>query len=153
QIHQEVVLFDADVERIKRLGRAMRITFEEIWQIEGEARLRAIVQQADQGVPEVGFRVVSLTAPVGDPGGPVLSTREREALAAGDTVRVVQQTAADGDWRYSYVPLSIAGARPAAIEVRESLKRQMTYIHMSHLAILFATLSVAVMCGLIATGL
>ena len=31
QIRQEVVLYEADCERVKHLGHMMRITFEEIW--------------------------------------------------------------------------------------------------------------------------
>ena len=70
QIRQEVVLYEADSERVKHLGHMMRITVEEIWQLEGEARLRELVAGAD---PEVGVRVVSLHAPVGDALRPALS--------------------------------------------------------------------------------
>jgi len=148
QIRQEVVLDQDDFDRVKHLGGLMRITFEEIWQREGEARLRELVAQAE---PEVGVRVVSLRAPAGDALRPALSDQEFSTLSAGDTIHVVRS--ADDDWHWSYVPISVAGVRSAALEVRESSEPQRRYIQMSHLAIASATLGVALTCGLIATGL
>jgi len=150
QIRQEVVLYEADVERVSHLGHVMRLTFEEIWQLEGEARLRELVARAD---PDVGVRVVSLYAPVGDAQRPALSDDEFRALFAGDTVHVVRTDPTDDEWSVSYVPISIGGTRPAAVEVRESSARQQRFIRMSRLAIVIATCAVALVCGLIATGL
>jgi two-component system, NtrC family, sensor kinase len=150
QIRQEVVLYEADCERVRHLGHMMGITFEEIWQREGEARLRELVARAD---PESGVRVVSLQAPAADTLRPQLSDAQFAALFSGDTIHVVRDDASADQWHISYVPIAVGGARPAALEVRESAAHQRRYIRMSRMAIGLATIGVALMCGLIATGL
>jgi len=149
QVRNEVVFFDADAERTQRLGRATMIMINEIWELEGEPRLREMIDQADVGVPEITLGLVSLDAPAQAQKGPDLSASDLKAIAAGDRV-VVNETNNDEPWRYVFVPLTVDGKHPAAVEWGESLQRQHTYVRMGHLAILGATCAIVLLCSLIA---
>jgi two-component system, NtrC family, sensor kinase len=153
QVRQEVVLFEADFERMRRLGRMMRVIIEAVWQTDGETRVRQLIDQANESEPEINIEVVSFDQLAGDPQRVPLSAADLNALAAGDTVRRVREDKAGQHWRESFVPLTIGTTRPAAIELRESLRREQTYIRTSHLALVLATLAIVTVCGLIATGL
>jgi two-component system NtrC family sensor kinase len=65
----------------------------------------------------------------------------------------VHETANHEQWRYTYVPLTIGETRPAAVEVGESLQRQLSFIRTSHRGIALATVSVVAVCALIVMGL
>ena len=153
QVHQEVKLFESDVARVQRIGRFVMTIIREVWASEGEARVRELVQQGDKGVPEVGFRVVGLDPAGTDPPPARLSALEQRMLQNGNYVVLRDDAEDGGPWRYTYVPIGVAGKFPAAVEVRESLQRQLTYIRMGHFAILAAALAVALVCGLIASAL
>jgi two-component system NtrC family sensor kinase len=153
EVRHEVVLFEADFERTRRLGRVMLLMLEEIWKTEGEARMRQLLEQADATVQELHLRTISLAPPDGDSSGTLLSAHDREALAAGQIVRTVHETANHEQWRYTYVPLTIGETRPAAVEVAESLQRQLSFIRTSHRGIALATVSVVAVCALIVIGL
>jgi signal transduction histidine kinase len=153
QVRQEVLLFEADLHKDARLGRALRATVQTVWQTWGEARARALVEEADDATAEVAIRLVWLDTPVIDPRRPRLSPEERHALASGQTVRVLHEEEGEDTRRFTYLPLSVEGARPAAIELSQSLRRQLRFIRMSRLAIGLATVVIAVVCGLIAAAL
>ncbi len=153
QVRHEVVLFEADFDRTRRLGRVMLVMLEELWKTEGEGRFRQVLQQADATVQELHVRAVSLPPPANDASAALLSAQDRQALGAGQIVRTLHETPAQEQWRYTYVPLTIAETHPAAIEIGESLQRQLSFIRTSHREIALATVSVVGVCALIIMGL
>jgi two-component system NtrC family sensor kinase len=153
QARQEVVLVEADKAQIRLMAQTILISLEQIWLSEGEARVRAVIERANQTVPEMELRLVSLTAPVGDPQRPPLNEEQFSAVAAGEVVQVMG-TYPTGDALVAiYVAVSVAGRRPAALELVKSLKPAYTYLRTTHWAFAFATLAVVIVCGLIATSL
>jgi len=153
QYRQEVVLFAADLERTRLLGRTILISLERIWQVEGEGRVREVVERASRSVPGVTLRLVSLDAAINDPRRASLTDRQLGELAAGKIVQLIRPNQNGVDWTYTYASISVAGARPAALELGESLKPEVTYLRMSHWAVLLATIAVVAVCALIITGL
>src|SRR6266576_1688292 len=73
---------------------------------------------------------------------PGLSADDLEQLAGRNAVAL--RETAGGEWvRHIYVPMSIPTARPALIEVTESLQAVRRYINMNHLQIAVATALIA----------
>ena len=56
QIRHEVVLFEADLRRNARIGRALRGTVGAVWQNQGEQRARELIEEADDETSEVAIR-------------------------------------------------------------------------------------------------
>jgi signal transduction histidine kinase len=153
QIRQEVVLFEGDLQKDVRLGRALGAAVQAVWTTEGERRSRELVEEADDAVREVGIRLVSLDAPPGDPRRPKVLPDQLGPVANGELLRVVRTDDAGAAWRHTYVPLSVPGAGHVAVELSQSLDRQLTFIRTTRLAIVLATLATAAVCGLIAMAL
>jgi two-component system NtrC family sensor kinase len=150
QIRLEVVLFDADVPRNARIGRALRGTVSTVWRAEGEERARGLIEEADDETSEVAIRLVWADAPAGHPRRPKLDDAELRALATGREARVVLEDAAGDPVRHTYVPLGLEEAPDAALEIRESLRPQTTFIRMTRRGIALATVATTTVCGLIA---
>jgi two-component system NtrC family sensor kinase len=152
QIDNEVILSDADLHRAQRNGLAWRAVIESVWQREGEARARELIESSRRRAttPETTIRILSL-AP-GAPDRPELSPDEFQALAAGAVVRQIRRDAAGRKWQHAFARLS-TGTEPVAVELMEPLQDQQTFIHMSHLAIFGATAAVVLVCGVMATVL
>ncbi|HVN88098.1 MAG TPA: ATP-binding protein [Candidatus Binatia bacterium] len=153
QLRQEVVLVAADIQRTRLIGRTLLYSLEQIWSTEGEERVREVIDRANKTVPEIGLRLVSLVAPIGDPQRPALPDEQLASLIAGSVVHWTHPDSKGEDWLYIYAPLSIGTTRPAAVELSQSQRPQQTYIQMSHWAIGTATIAIAAVCGLIATVL
>jgi signal transduction histidine kinase len=150
QTRQEVVLFEPEVRKNARVGRALRGTIEAVWRNEGAARARALVEEANDDTSDVSIHLVYPEAAAGDPRRPPLEPEQRAALARGEEVRV-EHAGPDGEARrYTYVPLRLVDAPPAALEMSESLRPQRTFIRMNRLAIGLATLATTAVCSLIA---
>jgi two-component system NtrC family sensor kinase len=150
QIRLEVVLFEADVQRNARIGRALRGTVATVWQAEGEERARGLIEEADDETSEVAIRLVWADAPAGHPRRPKLDDAALRALATGREARVVLEDAAGDPVRHTYVPLGLEEAPDAALEIRESLRPQKTFIRMTRRGIALATVAITMVCGLIA---
>jgi len=153
QVRQEVVLFEADLPKHRKYGSGFVAAIRAVWRMEGEARARELVREADQGNPAICLRWKWVDAPPGDPLRPKLEPDDVARLAKGETVSVIQPGPGGATHRFTYVPFSIPNARPAALEVSESLDRELTFIRTNHLAMALATIGVAAVCGLIAMGL
>src|SRR5258707_478320 len=83
---------------------------------------------------------------------PGLSADDLEQLSEHNAVAL--RETAGGEWvRHIYVPMSIPTARPAVVEVKESLQAERRYLNMNHLQIALATALIAAMCALTAMGL
>ena len=152
QIENEVLLSDSDAHRARRNGLAWLGAIESVWAREGEARARELMQLSARraGAAEGVLRVVSL-AP-GAPDRPALSMDELRALEAGDVVRRVVPDAGGQEVQHAWVAVRTAG-QPTAIEILEPLAEERTFVRMSHLAIVGATVGVVAICALLASVL
>jgi two-component system, NtrC family, sensor kinase len=150
QISNEVVLSDADAQRARRNGLGWLGAIESVWAHEGEARAVEIMQASMQraGAAAGGLRVVPLSP--GAPGRPSLSDAEFRAIEAGQVVRR-EVTDADGrEWQYVWAAIRTASP-PTAIEARQPSAEEQTFVRMSHLAILGATVGAVAVCALLAS--
>jgi two-component system NtrC family sensor kinase len=151
QIRQEVVLFESDLQQSARRGKALVATLQALWRTEGAERVRTLVEEVAETLGDVDARWVRLDVPASDPEASKLSPQDVRAVAAGEVRRVVQRDDAGDMRRYTYVAMAVDD--PIVLETSVSLRREMTFIRMSHRAILFATVLVAAVCGLIAMSL
>jgi two-component system NtrC family sensor kinase len=152
QISDEVVLSEGDAHRARRNGLGWLGTIESVWAREGEARARELMQLSARraGAEADAFRIVSLAGDASDRLG--LSADELRALASGEIVRRTVADAAGRDWQHVWAAIRTA-AQPTAIEVVEPLHEEHTFVRMSHLAILGATVAVIAVCALLTTVL
>jgi len=152
EIRREILILDADIAKNEKFGRGAAAALETIWATDGEARAREILELIDRHGPDV-VRLYwhSLEDLKAHPPATV-SAADIQALEHRNVITLRQTTG--GEWiRRIYVPMSIPGARPAAIEVVESLQAEHRYIDMTRRHIALATALVAAMCGFIAMGL
>jgi signal transduction histidine kinase len=153
QIRSEVVLFEADLPKHRKYGSGFAAAIRAVWEKEGLARARQLVVEADRGNPSITIRWTWVDARPGDPERPKLDLANLALLAAGESVSITQPDAEGMMHRYTYVPVTVPGDAPAAIEVSESLRNELTFIQTNRRAMLLATLGIAAVCGLIAMGL
>src|SRR5206468_4021440 len=148
----EVILSEADAHRARRNGLAWLGAIESVWAREGEARARELMQLSARraGATEGVLRVVSLTP--GAPNRPALSADEFRVLEAGGVVRRVLADAGGQDVQHAWAAVRTAG-QPMAIEILEPLAEERTFVRMSHLAIVGATVGVVAICALLASVL
>jgi len=152
QISREIVILDADLAKDVKFGRGAAAALEAIWATDGEARAREILGLIDRHGPDVvRLHWHSLEDLKAHPPATVSAT-DIQALKHRNVITLRQTTG--GEWvRRIYVPMSIPGARPAVIEVVESLQAEHRYLNMNRRHIALATALVAAMCGFIAMGL
>ncbi|HEU0032609.1 MAG TPA: ATP-binding protein [Kofleriaceae bacterium] len=130
RIHREAQLFETDIERDNRtLGRAIARAVEHAWPSSGEAGARSLIADADAQEADVHLRWVWLDAPAGDPSAPAVPI---DRLGAGWRERFVRWRPSEDEPDRMYVYHRVeAGARPAAIELWESLDAEQRYLRSS----------------------
>jgi signal transduction histidine kinase len=153
-VRRELALFDAETRRDNHaLGRALAVAASTTWSVGGEAEARKIVEEAGDGV-DVAVRFVVLDEERDPRDAPAVPRDQLGSLAEGREAFIRWQLPGDSDPSlYTYVPLSTSGARPAAIEVRESLADEESYVLYTILQSTLATATLVVLCGLLAVGL
>jgi two-component system, NtrC family, sensor kinase len=153
-VRRELALFDAETRRDNHsLGRALAVAASTSWTVRGEAEARKIVEEAGDGV-DVAVRFVLLDAELDSADAPAVPRDLLAPLAEGHEAFVRWQPPEDDDPSiYTYVPLSAPGARAAAIEVRESLADEESYVLLTVLQAILATAALVLLCGLLAVGL
>lgn len=145
QWRNEVHLFQTDLERPRRQGRAFLGTIQQVWIHEGEQRARQIVEEVASAITDVDARWVRLDAGEGAPEALRLPPDERDAVRDGHIRRVVVEEPDGSMRRYTYLPVS--PNTPDVLEVAESLDRQMTFVKTSHLGMAATTVLIALVCG------
>jgi len=152
QISNEVVLSEGDAHRARRNALAWLGLIESVWAREGEVRARELIDLSARriGVREGAVRIVSL-AP-GAPERPALSDDEVRTLESGEIVRRVIGEADGQDWLHAWAAVRTA-AQPTGLAVFEPLEHEQTFVRMSHLAIIGATIAVIVICAFLASAL
>jgi len=151
QLRQEVGLSQADLQRAQRIGLAWLGTIEAVWEREGPARARELAERARERAHDITLQVLSLDA--SDVAKEHLSADEQNTLQAGQPVRRIHVDDDGEEWRQIYVPLRVPGSERTIVEYGEPMQAAETFIKMSHLALAAATIAVAALCGVIASGL
>jgi len=151
QVRQEVVLSEADRQRTRQLGLAWLGTLEGVWEQEGGQRAQELVERANQRAAAVTVRLVGLDPTAGYLPRADLAPDQLATLNDGKLVRFTRQDTAGDQWQHFFAPLTVGRFRPAAIEFVESLKGEQTFITMTHTAMLWATIAVIAVCGVIVT--
>jgi len=149
EMRQEVVLSDADRQRTQQLGLAWLGTLEAAWEHEGGQRTQEIVARANDRAEKVTVQLVGLDPTAGYLARPDLTPEQFAELAAGKLVRFVRRDEHGEEWQYFYKALDGGAHRAAAVEFVEPLTGQQRFIHMSHTAMLLATLAVIFTCAVI----
>jgi len=152
QISNEVMLSEGDAHRARRNGLAWLGVIESVWAREGETRARELIELSTRriGAREGALRIVSL-AP-NSPERPPLSDDEVRTLERGEIVRRTIREADGQDWLHAWAAVRTA-AHPTGLAVVEPLGHEQTFVRMSHLAIIGATIAVIAICALLASGL
>jgi signal transduction histidine kinase len=154
QVRREVMLFEADlVEDQHIVGETLRNAVETVWQVADEAAARALIDRANQVWSGVRVRFVWLDAPPGDHDAPGVTPANLRTMPGGREPRVVRQAVNGEEQRFTYVPLKIPPARPAALELSQSVGWQHRFIHTSELQTAGAMVVIVALCGLMAMGL
>jgi len=152
QVRQEVSFFESDIDQFERRGRVLLATLRSVWQTEGPQRTSGLVSEIATVLGDnVQVRWTGVDAPAGDLMRSILTPAELDQVTAGELVRVRRRTA-EGELR-RYVYFRLAETDPTVVEASESLQREVTFVRMSRLSILGATVLIALVCGLIATAL
>ena len=151
-VRQHLRLFDTDLRRDERLlGRALAYAVEQAWHDHGQEHALDLVKAAEVRESQIRFRIVWLDAAPGSEEGPAAALQPAEVLSRDRTL--VQLRDASGDLRfYTYVPLDVPSARPAALELSESLEDERAYIAFRVRETLISALILAVVAGVVAFG-
>ena len=146
-LQRQVVLFDADLARGMRLKQALRASITEVWEAYGDAAAQELVEHTiTDAVDGVRARWTWLDAPPGDPRHLDLPPEQIARLRSGERVVVLREDDGQATERYTYVPASLPGKRPAVIAFVESIHEQRAFIEASRWQILLATLGILVAC-------
>ncbi len=146
-LHRQIVLFDADLARSLRLKQALRASIAGVWQAYGVDAAQDLVEHTiTDAVDGVRVRWTWLDAPPGDPRHLDLAADDLARLRAGERVIVLQRDGDEPTARYTYVPETIPGARPAVLEFVESIREQYAFVQASRWQILLATAGILIAC-------
>ncbi len=149
QVRREVTLFESDVETRDQRGEAFFLTLRLMWQSEGEERTRTLVAEIASALADhVETRWVRVDGTSAARPTVTLAPADRQAIAAGQIVRIVRRTDGGDLRRFAYIPM--AAGEPAVLEVSKSLRRELTFVRMNRAATVLATVLITLVCGLIA---
>jgi signal transduction histidine kinase len=152
-VRSHLALFDEDVRRDEKvLGDALARVVERVWSRQGAAEAAALVEEMDVAASDVRIRLVHLDAEPGDPFAPAARKRALEAIRRDRTLTHVREEGEPDSWLLTYVPLSVPGARPVALEVAESLAHERSYAFSRVRGTLLTGALAALACGAVAWG-
>jgi len=154
RVRREVELFELDQKQDQRImGKTLRDAIQTVWLTEDEAHARAVVAATNTDDFRVRWRWLD---DLQDGGGATKADGEAEHLAAtlatGQEATLVRHDR-DGDRRYTYVPMTPAGSRPAALELSERASPPRSFIRASVVENVLSTVSIVSVCSLIAMTL
>jgi len=153
RLRNQEEFFRTESERdLRTAARALASGIETVWRLDGEERARRFVEEVNLLREEIDLRWVWADSPAVGELAPWLSPEQAAAIANGVPIVLVRETD-HGTRRYLYWPLPHAGARPAALEVSESLEREQGFMRASQLTSLVTTLGVAIVCSLVAAAI
>ena len=154
RVQREIALFEEDqVSDHRMLGHDLQATIQSIWQAEGEAGARRVLNHANTYESQMEIRWVWLDELGRDTLRPELSTDQQRALASGKDIALLRRNAVGAERRYNYFPLSGAGARTALIELSEFPAPSRSFIYASVIQNAVETALVVALCGLATMGI
>jgi two-component system, NtrC family, sensor kinase len=158
RVHREIRLFESDSQRDSILiGRMLAGAVARVWPSIGEEQALDVVEDANQRESTVRIRFTWLDAGVGEPDGPEVDPASTgSSHFPGGEILVRATSELEGvsvPALYTYVPIVVPGARTAAIEVRDSLDNERTYVRRTIYQALLTTTILVTLCGGVAMGL
>ena len=152
-VHEEMTLFDIDVDRIVHPGRRLGAAMEELWRVNGDQKARKILETMDKGVSDVKLSWRRLDAPPNDPDYVDLEPKDLAKLRDGEIVSVIREDDPGEPKRHTFVLMQVDGQKPAAIEITDSLRRAHAFIATTHQRIIFTSLCILILCTAAVMGL
>jgi two-component system, NtrC family, sensor kinase len=156
RVRREIGLFESDSQKDSLLiGRMLAGAVARLWPSIGEEQVLDLVEDANQRESSVSIRFVWLDVGVGEPAGPAIDPASRGATRLPEGEIVVHATSGQEGVPvlYTYLPLDVPDGRRAAIEVRDTLDNQRTYVGRTIYQALLTTTLLVVLCGGVAMGL
>jgi two-component system, NtrC family, sensor kinase len=152
RVHREIEFFDRDARRDASLvGAVIARAMDHVWRTEGEEAALELLDDVVHRSPHWQIRFVWLEAPASPERMPALPLAElSEVLRGREWSRRIE--AGDG-LTYTYVPASVPGGRPSAVEIREGLLDERRYIRASWYNTIIATILLIVLCALMASAI
>jgi len=134
------------------LGRALVAVVREVWRAQGDARAHALIEEANERDASVELRWVSLAPTAEERRRPTIAVDRLTGLGAGREV-VTTEHVAGHDRLFTYVPLTLAGMPPTALEISESLTEQAAHVRTGLLANAITTAVLAVVAATLTLAL
>lgn len=126
RVRRELELFETEMRRDHHvMGRVLRHAVEDEWADGGEVAAHALVERVNQREEGVLIRWVDVAAEPAAGREPASPPVAFQALAAGESEHLDRQGSPGR--LYSYLPLRVPSAQPAAIEIGEVLTNQESY--------------------------
>jgi signal transduction histidine kinase len=151
RVRRDIARFEAERSTANQLlARTVAGAASRIWSTVGEEQAFDVVADANERESDVTIRWVWLDAVAGDPRASEVDQTAVRELRPGKTVNLRVATA-DGDATYTYVP--IAGPRPAAVELKQSLAAERQHLRDTVLQTVALTLLLGIACALLMAAL
>ena len=145
---QQVILFEGDLQGNATRGAAVRLMIQDIWQTDGPARAREIVERVADMLENVDVRWINLDAEPGQRDYAPLRPGDRWALEAGAVLTVLEDEHGEDPRRLTYIPME--AGQPAVLEVVRHLQREVSFVRTTQTAIFVTTFAVVIACSLTA---
>jgi len=146
-VQRQIVLFDVDLARSMNLKRALRASIARVWEAYGDTEAQRLVEHTiSDAIEGSHVRWTWLDAPPGDPRHLDLPPDQLAQLRDGERLIVFRKDDGKTMQRYTYVPQSLPGKRPAVLEFVESIQEQHTFIEANKLQIALATAGILLAC-------
>lgn len=154
RVSRETGLFESDMRRDGHtIGRVLGTAATTVWGTDGEAHAKQLIAQVNESESNVTIRWVSLAAPDGDPSAPRMDRASLAPVAQGREVSGKARDADGTEHLITYVPLRVGDRIEGAIELAESMAGERAYIRATIRTVLFATATLAFLCGAMTIGL
>ena len=151
-LRTEPMLFEADVHKQRKFAKGAAILTQASWRKGGLDRAQLYVRKVNKGLPDLLVRWTWRDLPAGDPDRPRLTDDQMRWLDRGTIVAVRLRN--DGaEWRFIYAPMSIPGSRKAALEIGESLEKEVAFVSANRTTMAASTVAQTGLTGLLAMGL
>jgi len=147
RVQREMAMFESEMAKDHHLlGRALGAAVSAALATSGPEQAAALVRAANEEGSGLGLRWVWLDVPAPHPDGPRAPPPELAALSQQREVSWLD--GGPNGYLYTYVPVS-GGARPAALEISESLAAEYAYVRGSMRDLLLNTGAIALGGGLL----
>ena len=150
RIRREASLFDSDTRQdYRRIGRALRQLAERVRHLQGDAEAIRLVERANAADRNLAIHWVWLDAAPGAPNAPLVAPAALARVRQGreHTVRLERGTG----WLVTYVPFLGSTSRPAALEIRETLRQERAYLRATKVTVVVTTVLLVGVCAVLMT--